>query len=279
MAVISDSAADLPADVAARTGIVVVPLTVVFGSEAFLDGVTLSAEAFWDRTARDPEFPTTASPSPAEFAEAYRGAAARGARGVVSVHVSGALSRTVETARLAAAESPVPVEVVDSRSVSLGIGLVALAAARAAAAGDGLDGVAGVARAAARRTAVFALLDTVEFLRRGGRLGRAKAAVTDLLRIRPVLTLEDGEPVLAARARTRAKAVAEILARVDGPAEAAGVIHAGAPEAAEVARSVAKACGAEPIVSLVGAVTGTHLGPRALGVALLSPGGPGEPTQ
>lgn len=269
IAVVCDSAADLPPAAAAE--VVVVPLTVVFGTEELRDGVDLPAEAFWERVAQDPALPTTASPAPEALLEAYRRAADGGASGIVSVHLSGSVSRTVESARLAAGESPVPVEVVDSRSVSLGEGLVALTAARATAAGASLSRAAEEARAASTRLEVFALLDTVEFLQRGGRLGRAKAALSDLLRIRPILSLEDGEPTLAARARTRGRGIGEVLSRCRGPAEAAGVLHSGAAEAPRVAQALEVSCGVTPIVALIGAVTGTHLGPRALGVALLRP--------
>ncbi|HEX9823124.1 MAG TPA: DegV family protein [Actinomycetota bacterium] len=269
IAVVADSAADLPPGLA--PAISIVPLTVRFGSNEFRDGVDLPATAFWERVDAGPEFPTTASPPPAALLEAYRAAAERGAAGVVSVHVSGKLSRTAESARMAGGEAPLPVEVVDSRSVSLGEGLVALAASEAAEAGGDLAAVAATARGAVARLEVYALLETVDFLRRGGRVGRAKAAVTDLLRIRPILSVEDGEPVLVARARTRGRALDEVLERAAGPAEAAGVLHGGASEASEVAARVREACGVEPIVTLIGAVTGTHLGPAALGVAVLRP--------
>jgi DegV family protein with EDD domain len=270
VAIVADSACDLPSDIAASAGIHLVPLTVTFGSVAMLDGVDLSAEAFWDRLATAPDIPTTASPSPEVLLDAYQ-AAGRGADGVVSVHLSGALSRTADSARLAAARASIPVEVVDTRSVSLGEGLVALATARAAGEGADLHAAAEAARSSVAGLVVSAALDTVEFLRRGGRVGRAAAALSGLLRIRPVLALEDGEPVLAARARTRARALDEAVARVAGPAEAAAVFHAGAPEARAVAGRVAEACGVEPLVGLIGPVTGTHLGPRAVGLAALRP--------
>ena len=273
IAVVADSACDLPPHEAARVGVRVVPLTVTFGEESFRDGEELTPEAFWDRVEASPDLPTTASPAPAALLEAYRAAAAAGADGIVSVHVSGKLSRTLDSAQTAAAESPVPVEVVDSRSVSLGIALVALAAARAGADGRGLAETAAATRAAADRVQVVAFLDTVEFLKRGGRVGRAKAALSDLLRVRPVLSLDDGETVLVARSRTRGRAIEEVLARAEGPAEAAAVLHGGAEEAAAVAVRLASACGVEPIVALIGAVTGTHLGPRALGIAVLRPAG------
>ncbi|HEX2030655.1 MAG TPA: DegV family protein [Actinomycetota bacterium] len=269
VAVVTDSAADLPPDAAASAGVTVVPLTVTFGDEAFLDGVELPPEAFWERVRGGGELPTTASPSPEAVRGAYERARADGAAAVASIHVSGKLSRTVDTARLAAAEASLPVDVVDTRSVSAGQGLVVLAAAGAATAGAGLDRVVAAATSATSRLAVAAALETVDFLRRGGRVGAARAALSELLRIRPVLSLDDGEPVLAARARTRRRAIDEALARAAGPAEAAAVFHAGAREAEDVADRLARATGVRPSIGVIGAVTGTHLGPGALGVAVI----------
>ena len=267
--VVADSACDLPPDRVSAGSIVVVPLTVAFGTESFLDGVELRPEDFWARA--EAELPTTASPPPQVFAEAYERAAREGADGVVSLHVSGELSRTVESARRAAGEASIPVEVVDTRSVSLGEGLVVLVAAEAARSGMGVREVAAAARSAAGRLSVAVVLETVEFLKRGGRVGRARAALSELLRIRPVLSLDGGEPVLAARARTRARALDALLGMTPRPAESAAVLHSGAPEADEMARRVEETCGVRPLVSLIGAVTGSHLGPGALGVAVLRP--------
>lgn len=269
VAVVADSACDLPEEWAA--GISVVPLTVAFGPRQLRDRLDLSPEDFWRRVAEEGGPPTTASPGPEELRRAYEEAAAGGASGVVSVHLSGALSRTVESARAAAGGAPVPVEVVDTRSVSLGEGLVALAAAAAAAGGADLPSVAAATRAAAARLEVYAILDTLEFAARGGRLGRLRATLTDLLRIRPVLAMADGAPALVTRARTRARAIEELLALAAGPAEAAGVMHSGSPEVPRVVAAVAASSRVEPLVALVGAATGAHLGPRMLGVAVIRP--------
>jgi DegV family protein with EDD domain len=218
IAVVADSACDLPPELAASRGIRLVPLIVSFGTESFLDGVDLTPDVFWQRLEGSAEIPSTASPPPGALLDAYRRAAREGAEGVVSVHLSSRLSRTADSARLAAADAPLVVEVVDSRSVSMGHGLVALAAAGAADDGRGLEEVAAAARSAGARLAVAAVLDAVELLKRGGRVGRAKAALSGLLRIRPVLSLDDGEPVQVARARTRSRAFDEALARTAGPA-------------------------------------------------------------
>lgn len=267
VAVVTDSASDLSEESGA--GIAIVPLIVTFGDRSYRDREELDPDRFWSLLDQDPDFPTTSSPGPAAFAEAYREAASRGAEGVVSVHLSERLSRAVESARRAAGDAPIPVEVVDTRSVSLGQGLVARAAARAAETGTSVAEVAEVARAAADGATIVAVLDTVDHLRRGGRLGRARAALSELLRIRPVLTLQEGEPALVSRARTRGRAIEEMLRLAAGPAVEAAVLHGGAPEVDEVAAEIERSCGVPPLVEAIGAVTGSHLGPRALGVAVL----------
>jgi DegV family protein with EDD domain len=278
VAVVIDSGADLPPDLASSHRIVVIPLLIAFGNESFRDGVDLPPAAFWERLAgrrgRD-AVPSTASPPPEAFANAYRRAADGGADAVVSVHLSSELSSTADHARSGAREAgvPVPVQVVDSRLVGVGLGLVALHAARAASDGDGPERVAGAAKDAAGRVELSAALETVELLRRGGRVGPVRAALSDALRIRPVLTMRDGSPELVAKCRTRARALDHLVSRASGPAAAAAVTVGGpASQAGDLADRVAEACGVRPFVSPMGAAIGAHLGPGAIGVAVLRPG-------
>jgi DegV family protein with EDD domain len=272
VAVVTDSAADLPADLARERGIWVVPLIVAFGDDSFTDGVELSADAFWDRLSeRGGPVPTTASPAPGVLAEAYQHAADAGATGVVSIHLAGTVSGTAGTATAVGSKAPLRVSAVDSRMVGAGLGLVVLAAAEVAARGGSLVEVERAAREAMPKVELFALLETVDLLRRGGRVGAAKAIVSDLLHVRPILSMTDGEPTLVAKARTRSKAVDELLRRLEGPAVLAGLSHGRAPDAGDVAARISEACGVEPFVALMGAALGTHLGPGALGVAVLRP--------
>jgi DegV family protein with EDD domain len=268
VAVVTDSACDLPPAAAAEAGVTIVPLLVTLGSQSFLDGVELTADEFWRRV-EEGTVPTTASPSIGAFREAYRQAADRGASGVTSVHLSGALSRTADTARQAARDAPLPVAVVDTGSVSAAQGLVALAAAGVAAAGASREDVTRAAHGAVARLRLAAVVDSADFLARGGRVGPASTAVTGSLRIRPVLTIRQGRPVLHSRARTRSRAIDDAIEVVAGPAEAAAVFHSGTPEADDVAARLAGITGVEPLVGPVGPVTGTHLGPRALGLAAI----------
>jgi DegV family protein with EDD domain len=272
VAVVTDSAADLPADLARERGVSVVPLIVTFGEESFTDGVQLTAEGFWDRMERRGGLvPTTASPAPGILAEAYQRAADAGASGVVSIHLAGSVSSTAGTATAVGSKAPLPVRAVDSRMVGAGLGLVALAAASAARDGGSIEEVERAAREAMPRVELFAVLESVDLLRRGGRVGATKAIMSDLLRVRPVLSMADGAPTLVAKARTRSKAVDELLRRLDGPAVLAGLSHGRASDAEDVAGRISQACGVEPFVTLMGAALGAHLGPGALGVAVLRP--------
>lgn len=277
VAVVTDSGADLPPDLASSHRIVVVPLLVAFGDESFHDGVDLPPAAFWERLAgrrgRD-ALPSTASPPPGAFADAYRSAAERGDDAVVSVHLTSELSSTAEHARSGAREPsiPVPVHVVDSRLVGVGLGLVVLHAARVASGGGGPERVAGAAQDAAGRVELSAALETVELLRRGGRVGLVRGALSDALRVRPILTMRDGAPELVAKCRTRARALDHLVARAAGPAAAAAVTVGGPVSLArDLADRVAEACGVRPFVSPMGAAIGAHLGPGAIGVAVLRP--------
>jgi DegV family protein with EDD domain len=269
VAVVTDSAADLPAELAREAGITVVPLVVTFGDRSFADGRDLGPEEFWRLGAST--YPTTASPSPAAFAAEYAALVERGREGAVSVHLSSELSSVLHNARAAASEAALPVRVLDSRSVGVGLALVVLEAARVARSGATAEEVAAGAEDAAHRVELYAALDTVEFLRRGGRVGTARALLSDLLRIRPVLTLRDGVPTLVAKARTSSRAMEEAVARAAGPAVASAVGHALAPDADRVAAQLEEACGVRPHVFRLGAATGSHLGPGAVAVAVLRP--------
>lgn len=269
-AVVTDSTASLPAALAEAAEIVVVPLQVVIGGVAHREGVDLSP-ARLVAALRAGERVTTSQPGPEAFARAYARVAARGAREIVSIHLSAELSGTVTSARTAAQGSGVPVHVVDSRTVGMGLGLAALAAART----DGPGAAA--ARAAERRAAgsrVLFAVDSLEHLRRGGRLGPVAAAVGSVLGLRPVLGVRHGRIELVEKVRTSVRArarvvdlVLEDLAR-RGPSEVA-VHHLGAPElAAEVAERIAGEGARVRAVHQVevSAVVGAHVGPGLLAV-------------
>lgn len=269
--IVTDSAADLPARLVDAHRITVVPLTVRFGDESFLDGVELSAPAFWDRWATSTALPETAAPGPGQFESAFRRLAGDGADAVVYVGLSGAMSGTVQSATVAAraVADVVPVTVVDSRSVSLGQGLVAVVAAEAAAATGRLDAVVDRARGAVAATRVWAVLDTLDHLRRGGRIGGARALLASVLAIKPVIVLRDGAVEEGGRPRTRSRALARLLdeVRADLPLERLGVVHSGPASVDEFVATLRSVTGLAPVVAPAGPVVGAHAGPGMVGLA------------
>lgn len=275
VAVVTDSTASLTAAEAARWGIEVVPLDVAADGMRYADGVDLTPDALVALLDSGRRL-TTSQPPPAAFAAAYAAAAQRGAVEVVSVHLSGDLSGTVRAAGLAAQLAPLPVHVVDTRSTGTGLGFAAIAAARAAR--DLMTGaeVATVADRVGRSTAAWFVVDSLEHLRRGGRLSGAAAAFGTVLGLRPVLTLREGRIEVAERVRTRRAArdrlqqlAVDEVHRRGTPAQVA-VQHLGRPEvAADLAERVREAAGLDEVaVREVGAVLGGHLGIGVLAVMI-----------
>jgi DegV family protein with EDD domain len=272
--VVTDSTAGLPADLAARHGLHVIPLWVYSGEQSYRDGVDLTPEQFYPLLARAPDLPTTSQPSAGEFLELYR-ELAREAEAIVSVHISTELSGTVASA-LAARKMfhDVPVHVVDSRSTSMGLGLIALAAARAAAEGQDGEQVAAVAKRLVPWTNMIFVVNTLEYLRKGGRIGGASALVGSVIRIKPILHIHKGRIDALDKVRTRRKAMDRLLgivaARVGeaGPIHAA-VVHAAAPAEAEaIWDRLANAFDPTKLhLAEISPAIGTHVGPGTVGIA------------
>ncbi|MDP6800207.1 MAG: DegV family protein [SAR202 cluster bacterium] len=274
--IVTDSTSDLPPALAEELGITVVPLTVQFGSEVFIDRVTMSPDEFFERLTLGEDYPTTSQPSVGDFVEAYERIGAD-ADGIVSIHVSDKVSGTLNSARLASEQAEVscPIEVLDTYSVSMGVTMVAMEAARAASAGGDVDHVAGVAADAIDRCQVFALLDTLEYLEKGGRIGKAQALLGTLLRVKPMIILREGVVHELAKARTRRKGIAKLerTAREFAPLVGLAVMHSTTPDEADaLAKSLAGLLesGSEPMVMQFGPVLGTYVGPGAIGIGLLS---------
>ena len=273
--VVTDSTSDLPADLVRNLDIAVVPLNVHFGTEVFKDGVDMSAEEFFDRLPREAELPTTSQPSVGDFVAAYNGLR-DAADGIVSIHISSRMSGTCNSAIQARSEvDPAgPIEIIDTLQASMGVGLVAVQAARAARRGATLSEVAAVARDASERCRVFAGLDTLEYLVKGGRIGRARGMVGSLLRIRPMIIVRDGEAHELGKERTRARVVARLRSTVEefAPIEEICVLHSTTPDEADALASRVSDLlpgGKAPLVTRFGPVLGTHVGPGALGIGLL----------
>jgi DegV family protein with EDD domain len=273
--IVTDSSGDLPLSLAAELGITVVPAVVCFGEASFLDGVEIDHDTFYRRLQEEKAFPTTSQPSPGQFAEAYTRLAPE-AEGIISLHLSARLSGTFNSAAQGAraCAAACPIEVVDSRSTSLGLGLIALEAARLARSGASFEDVLAAVRGWIPRSRFSAALDTLDFLARGGRIGRAKHLLGTLVRIRPVLALRDGEvqPVRQLRTRAQVMAFLDDFARQHRPVHALGIVYStGLAEAEALADRLADLHPRESMVfGRVGPGLGSHTGPGMLGVALLT---------
>ena len=269
--VITDSTADLPSEMAAELGIEVVPLNVHFGTDTFRDGIDLSADEFYERLVASPRPPTTSQPSVGAFLEVYQ-KALEGADGVVSIHISAKVSGTWNSAVQAREQlsDSSKVTVVDTGQASMGLGWVAVAAARAAQAGASMDEVASLARSAAEQVRVLFLVDTLEYLQKGGRIGKAQAMFGSVLAIKPILTIQEGEVHPLERVRTRGKGVARLVQLVQeaAPLQSMAVLYT---TTEDEARALAERLGpcvpsGQVIVGRLGTVVGTYAGPGLLGV-------------
>jgi DegV family protein with EDD domain len=276
IAVVTDSTAYLPPELTAAHELTVVPLTVVIGGREGLEGIDITPADVAQALIARRGTVTTSRPSPAEFEAVYRKLHADGADGIVSIHLSAKLSGTYEAAVLAAANSDGPVEVIDGRSAGMGFGFGAIAAAAAAAHGASIDAVGDAARAAIDNTSVLFYVDSLEYLRRGGRIGAASALLGTALSVKPILHVSDGAIVVRDKVRTASRAIARM---VDLAVEAAGdadvdiaVHHLLAPErAAQIEAAVVERLGDKvrlTYTSEIGAVVAAHVGPGLVSIVL-----------
>jgi DegV family protein with EDD domain len=271
--VVTDSACDLPDELLTELAIGLVPLRIRFGDDDLVDRRELSTKEFWSRFGSSKALPETSAPSPGAFVAAFRGMAEQGADGVVCVTISSKLSATIEAARQAAREleGELPVRVVDSLSVTLGEGLVVQIAAEAASAGADLDTVVARADAAVASLRVFGAIDTLEDLKRGGRIGGAQALVGSLLSIKPVIEVRGGIVEEESKQRTRGRSLRYLADKV----KAAGALQRVAvmsADASDVDQFLAMLEGIAPaehplLRGDIGPVIGTHIGRGAIGVA------------
>lgn len=283
VAIVTDSTASLPADLVAlaATPVRIVPLHVVVSGHEYTEGVDITRDDLVEALTTRQRV-STSRPAPRAFLDAFEAAAREGAEAIVSVHISADLSGTVQSAQLAATQSPVPVHVVDSRSIGMAMGFAVLAGARAAAAGGDVESVTAAVRRRLEVTSVVFYVDTLEHLRRGGRIGAASALLGSALAIKPILALTDGsiQPLEKVRTSTRAIARLEELslaAIVAATPEACDVAvhHVGALERAEAVAdwlSDRAPVTTQVVVAELGAVVGAHTGPGTLAV-VVSPGG------
>ena len=276
--VITDSSADLPADVAAALGVDMVSLTIRFGEQEFTDRVDLSPDDFWARCKASKVLPETAAPSPGAFQRVYEAARDEGCDGAIVLTLSAALSATHQSATLAADTVPgFPVRVVDTQAVSMAHGLMVIDVAERARDGASLEDLAARAEEMRPRAGVCAMLDTLEHLVKGGRGGGARALLGQMLSIKPLLELRDGVVAEAGRQRTRARALNAIcdVARSHEPLERLAVVHGAAPDLEPFLAMAAGIASDHPlVVSDIGPTVGTHAGPGIIGLCWVARSSP-----
>ncbi|MEX2372237.1 MAG: DegV family protein, partial [Dehalococcoidia bacterium] len=268
--IVTDSTADIPAQAVADLGITVVPQGLMFGDEELRDGVDITSEEFFRRLQREDVMPTTTQAAPGAFRAAYESLIAEGATAIVSCHVSRPLSGTLESARQGADGLGVPILIVDSRQVSLGLGVGVIEAAKAARDGATAEQVQAVAEDVFRRTHFFFTLETLEYLRRGGRMSRGQELFGSLLKVKPILEIKDGEVAGVGRIRTKQKAIEDILGRVAAlrPWQYAIATYATTPEEADYVSDRFRGFSEDTPVLLnrLTPTVGVHTGPGGLGI-------------
>ena len=269
-AIVLDSTADFP-DAAQRPSWAIVPLYVRFGDDALRDYVDLTPHEFYDRLQAAEELPSTSQPTPQDFLDAYERLA--GFERILSLHISGKLSGTVESARLAAAEAGDRVRVIDTGTVCAAIAMLALAIERRLERGTSDEEVDELVARHMRDAGLLFTLETLTYLARGGRIGKARAMAGQLLNVKPILAIVDGEVEPVGRVRGSAKALAELVSRFevetgDSPGLRVGIAHGDAPERAEALKELVLRTRPQAqieIVTTLGAVVGTHAGPGTVG--------------
>jgi DegV family protein with EDD domain len=274
ISIVTDSTCDLPTSIVEKHGITVIPLYINQGENSYLDGVDISREEFYRRLPAFRPAPTTATPSPDMFMQAWDKLAEAGAQAILSIHISEKLSATVNAARIAAEQfTRIPVSVLDSGQLSLGLGFIVEKAAELAALGHRMEDILAQLADLMKRTYVFASLKTLEYLRRSGRMNFALASFGELLQIKPLLHMNQGNPV-AHRVRTQERATERMLAWLNeyAPFEKLAILHAGVQQEAKEMLERVKHYLPNleiPIVQITPAL-GAHLGVGALGFACVS---------
>ncbi len=275
IAIVTDSTADIPKDIAQKHGITVVPLNVRFGMEEFKDGIDIDNDEFYRRLQAESELPTTSQPSPGDFSAAYEKLLADH-DGVVSIHISGKLSQTINSAVQGAREvdsDGTKIKTVDTGQATIPLGLIVIEAAKSAASDADLDVVVSAANNATDRARFYGMVDTLEYLVKGGRIGRAKGFIGGLLKVTPIITLEEGESSPVANPRTRRKGLQKLKQLVEeaAPFDQLAMHYSTEPE--EIQKLAADLAHLAPeggvMISQIGAVVGTYSGPGSLGVGFI----------
>jgi DegV family protein with EDD domain len=276
--IVTDSTCDLPSETVARYRIHIVPLYINVGNQGYLDGIDISREEFYTRLPFFPTHPTTAVPSTVRFVAAYNALADEGASEVISIHISTTLSGILDVAHVAARETKsTHVTVIDSHQLSLGTGFLVETAAKMAEAGSSVDDILYALDNQIQRSRVFAALDTLEYLKRSGRMNKYAVGIATLLQIKPILTMQNGKPGTE-RVRTRERAMKRVIEMLDksGSLERVAMVHthASAEILAKLYSMAAHLLPQGPILSVdITPVIGAHIGPGAVGFAVVQSAG------
>ncbi|WP_159887058.1 DegV family protein [Paenibacillus puerhi] len=273
--IVTDSTSDVPAELRKELGIEMVSLQVLFGTEAFRDAVDISPDAFYERLAGSKVSPTTSQPSPAEFMDVYQRLADMGEGPIISIHLSSAMSGTYQSAQLAKSmiEDKADVTVIDSKSASYGFGLLVVAAAEAARQGKSKEEIVALIERLREGTNIYFLVDTLEYLQRGGRIGKAAALVGSILNIKPILSIsDDGQVHSVDKVRGSKKAIARIAEMLqkdygDRKVRLALAYTTGRENVQELEAQLKPLLQVESIIyTQIGSVIGTHTGPGTIAV-------------
>jgi DegV family protein with EDD domain len=272
--IVTDSDGDFPPRLVKDLGITVIPQYVIFGSTSYRSGVEITDDEFYRRLLNGPVFPTTSQPALKDFVDVYTDIV-KEADGIISIHVSSKLSGTSNTAEQArkAAKLDCPIEIIDCQNISISMGLIVIAAARMAQAGKGLSEIADAARSMVSRTKFLILFGTLEYLAKGGRIGKAKSLLGSMLNVKPILTLKDGEMAPVTQVHSRSKGLEKLLDFVKNAKdiEEVGICYTTLrDEAEDLASRVSAITSANVLITRVGPVLGAHSGPGAIGIALLT---------
>jgi DegV family protein with EDD domain len=272
--IVTDSACDLPQSVADELGIEIVPLTIRIDGNEYVDRRDLTVAEFWTKCAASPTLPETAAPAPGQFEQTYRQLAADGAGTIVTISLSAALSATMQSAELAARSVAdlIQVTVIDSRSVTLGLGAIVASCARLAASGATHDEVVSHAHDLAGRTHVWGALDTLDNLKKGGRIGGAKALLASALAIKPIIEVRDGKVEQGGKQRTRSKALAFLVEKVAAVVglDSVFVLQADCSDVDQFVAMLRPHVVGEIVVGDIGPVVGSHAGRGTIGVAFFT---------
>jgi fatty acid kinase fatty acid binding subunit len=275
--IVTDSTADIPSSLAEELHITVVPLTVFFGDEAYLDGIELDNSKFYQKLQSSKALPRTSQPSPAAFQEAYVRLIEDGADGILSIHLSSKLSGTYQSAHTAAESLPedvkkIPIEVVDSLSISAGMSYAIIQAASEAQQGLPLEEIKAHTLDRLERTRILAVLDTLEYVKRGGRIGSARALLGNMLSVKPIISLRDGEVVPIEQPRTRSRAYARVAQLVgeQGKLEQISIAESNEEVGLQLLDALKTISKGEITRYKLGGVLGAHTGPGTVAVVVTS---------